>query len=150
MQYIENINKVKLSEKQINNVYGALGNNVVFNTPRQLLQYVGTDIIRNLVSDTYHTDVVFNAIAKGDSDSLYVITDARFENERDLIKSKGGFNVLVDRGLKSKANGIEGHASEDSLGKTEEYDYVLENNCKLEKLPEKVDMLINFLNEKAL
>ena len=61
---------------------------VKFTTVRQLLQFIGTDIIRK-----YNTNWHVNRIREMlKPDVNYVIDDVRFPNEMNLIKELGGDN----------------------------------------------------------
>lgn len=75
-------------------------------TVRHLLQRMGTEVGRNIFGDDFWVDqclpqgVTFRAPT--------VITDARFPNELQRIKSLGGYNIEIRRpGIES-----DGHASE--------------------------------------
>lgn len=66
-------------------------------TPRLAMQLIGTDVMR----DQFHKDIWLNSLEyrlrcvnKGPT----VVSDARFRNELDLIKSLGGATVWVQRG----------------------------------------------------
>ena len=52
-------------------------------TPRELLQYVGTEIIRKHINPAWHIEAAFSA--KGleglEPEGIYCVTDARFPNE---------------------------------------------------------------------
>ena len=68
-------------------------------TPRLGLQLLGTDVLRN----HFHKDIwihsLENRIMRIQSKPNYiVISDARFKNELDLIKSMGGKIIWVQRG----------------------------------------------------
>lgn len=62
-------------------------------TPRYALQFIGTDVIR----DHLLGDFWIRAVEKKmqDESKSYVITDARFANEFDFIRSLGGFVVEI-------------------------------------------------------
>ena len=76
-------------------------------TPRTILQYVGTDLCRNQLStimphinDNIWVDVVKRKIInkqKKDPAAKFVITDVRFQNEIDFIKSIGGQIIRIQR-----------------------------------------------------
>lgn len=72
-----------------------LGMNI---TPRWILQYWGTDVLRN----HFHTDIwvasVENQLRKSKDD--IVITDCRFANEVNSLKNVGGITCRVERGPK--------------------------------------------------
>lgn len=81
-------------------------------TGREILQFFGTDYVRDWVSKTFWVDQVKNVVRhKG----LYVIDDVRFPNEADMIKGLGGRVVRLER----DGHGATGdqHASE--LGQRE-------------------------------
>jgi hypothetical protein len=83
-------------------------------TPRQVLQFVGTDVCRTVVP-SYHGDVVIKKI-KDNPDTNFVITDVRFPDEGDLILDDyNGIVVEVLRESTSKENIDRSHASETAM-----------------------------------
>jgi hypothetical protein len=119
---------------QANLIYDAF-DNVEITSPRHLLQYIGTDVVRDLISKTYWLDLMEAKIAKWRSIGVNcVITDVRFKNERDLIKDLGGKVVRIQR----DTGKVDSHSSEvidfDS-------DEVLENNGTIEELGRKMEAL---------
>lgn len=63
-------------------------------TPRWVLQNIGTDIMRN----NFHQNIWILALEKQlDKYDKVVITDCRFPNEIEMIKTKGGIMVNVTR-----------------------------------------------------
>lgn len=106
-----------------------------FRSARDLLQFVGTDVCRRLIP-TYHIDVL--AIKIENSTENYIITDARFENERKSLKVNfNAFLVRIKRPNYVEEEGSKQHSSENSLGEDSEYDLVLLNDESLEKFKEK-------------
>ena len=109
-------------------------------TPRWVLQYFGTEVMRQNMYDAIWIDSVINRY-KGDNT---VISDTRFMNEIKTIRENNGVIILVKRGeLPSQewmtSNGR--HKSEwDWLDSS--FDYVIDNNGTLEDLYKKVDDLI--------
>lgn len=78
-------------------------------TMRQLLQYYGTEYIR-AAKPTYWFDRIEEVISQGSATKV-VISDIRFENEKDWIKSNDGSVVRIYRdGV--RFNNKESHASE--------------------------------------
>lgn len=63
-------------------------------TPRELLQYVGTDVMRAHVPD-YHLLACFTGM---DFSKDNVICDVRFPNEADAIVTHGGYCIKILRG----------------------------------------------------
>lgn len=112
-------------------------------SPREVLQYLGTEILRNCIDEHYHAKVVKNIIDMRGWTNV-AIPDCRFPNERMFVKEWGGLNVLIKRPAELIENtaGIEAHASETSLGDESEYDIVIENDTTLAALKENVLALI--------
>lgn len=64
-------------------------------SPRQVMQFWGTDYKRKYVSDSYWLDVVAQQMQE--TPGRYVITDVRFNNEADFIETRSGILVRVTR-----------------------------------------------------
>ena len=68
-----------------------------------------------------------------DVDTDYVITDVRFPNEAEAVKSWGGSVYKIDR---AKINNLSGqekmHASEVAMDSYSNWDGVIENNSTIE------------------
>lgn len=84
---------------------------LIANTPRQVLQFVGTDYVRE--ADPGYWLRAVSAQFSGDGD--FVVTDVRFENEAAMIRANGGKVLRLLRLSKelsaTNSNGPE-HASE--------------------------------------
>ena len=115
-------------------------------TPRWVLQYFGTEVMRQGMHDAIWID---SCIARYDGKPT-VIADTRFENEIKTIKEMGGTILLVKRGQNPDwfTDYIEGnivpknvHSSEYAWAKSE-YDHLITNNGTLEELHQKIDDLI--------
>lgn len=102
---------------------------VTFKSPRELLQFIGTEVCRDCWSENYHIDVV-KAEMEGLSD--VVVADARFANEREKIKEWGGFNIkVIDPNKKEEKNaGIQGHQSETEMNE-DDFDLTFFNDKTL-------------------
>jgi hypothetical protein len=72
------------------NLGGLVGRTVT--TPRDLLQVVGTDFIRNELLADFHVRAAFSdAFTAGmDKNGTYCVTDARFPNELEFLRAKFG------------------------------------------------------------
>jgi hypothetical protein len=66
-------------------------------TPRFALQFFGTNLLRNQLHQNIWVDCLEKKILE--SDKNIVITDVRFPNEIDMIKSVGGEVWRVERGI---------------------------------------------------
>ena len=115
-------------------------------TPRWVLQYFGTEVMRQGMHDTIWIDSCL-ARYKGEPT---VISDTRFENEIKTIRESGGKIILVKRGMDPDwfTSYVEGnimptgvHSSEYAWAKSE-FDHVIKNDGTLEELYQQVDDLI--------
>ena len=115
-------------------------------TPRWVLQYFGTEVMRQGMHDAIWID---SCIARYDGNPT-VIADTRFENEIKTIREMGGKILLVKRGQDPDwfTDYVEGnvepknvHLSEYAWAKSE-YDHLITNNGTLEELHQQIDDLI--------
>lgn len=120
----------KITQKQVEDIfYVALGRE--FPRPRELLQFLGTEVLRECVSPDFHAMCVYHEIYQKvlGGCRLFAISDMRFKNERDFVsKELGGYKLLIDipDELRKKDSASQ-HKSETSLGSKHEYDYVYLN-----------------------
>lgn len=111
--------------------------NTVNMTVRDMLQKLGTEAMRNgLHPDTWVNALMCDYKKVKDKDEEYshpnwIITDVRFPNEYDAIKSKGGIIIRVNRN-ESETNDIK-HISETALDGYH-FDYVINNNSDINNL----------------
>lgn len=122
-------------------------------TPRKVLQWVGTDVMR----DHFDDGIWIKSLKKKliTSSDHIVISDCRFPNEIDMIRSIGGIVIRVVRDEPSwkplydqvkdidtlyKEHGI--HPCETALVAYDNYDYVIKNDGTLEELHEKIDIMM--------
>ena len=115
-------------------------------TPRWVLQYFGTEVMRQGMHDSIWID---SCMARYDGKPT-VIADTRFENEIKIIREMGGSILLVKRGQDPDwfTDYVEGnvvpknvHLSEYAWAKSE-YDHLITNDGTLEELHSKIDDLI--------
>lgn len=148
--WVATVNKVKLPDNIDLLIHVEAEKKITFPTTRKGLQYIGTDICRKWFGDDFHVRIVFEEIEReGLPLDKVVISDARFANERQVISSKSGKNILIvnPEDEKPKDASVSGHASETSLGTPEEYDYVLMNYKEsLVALEATVDAAVKFVS----
>jgi hypothetical protein len=115
-------------------------------TPRWVLQYFGTEVMRGNMYDAIWVD---SCLGRYNGENT-VISDTRFPNEISAIRNRGGKILRVKKGPDPEwfTNYIEGniepknvHSSEYVWAKSE-FDYEIENNGTKEDLFEKIDELI--------
>ena len=105
---------------------------VIFKDVRDVLQYVGTDIIRKH-KENWHVDILRSEIASLlEQEYKVVIDDVRFTNECDMIKEFGGEVYFVSR---RGYNIASTHESENILnGDMFDYYHTIYNNQDIEYL----------------
>jgi hypothetical protein len=110
-------------------------------TPRKILIFIGTDVCRNMVEPSIWLDLTMNKIKSIEGN--VIITDARFQNERDAIKKAGGLKMFVDRpSVSEKFNAATAHESElNQL--TDDYDVYVVNDSTVSLLEIEIDMWYN-------
>ena len=122
----ELINKImnKIAEKEVSNW-------------RELLQFIGTDICRDMIDPDIWIKIGKAKIDRRLKETNIYISDVRFENERDLVHDLGGkvIRVIRDTGV------TDSHSSELT---DFECDYEIDNNYSLVKLGENIE---NYLKE---
>ena len=115
-------------------------------TPRWVLQYFGTEVMRQGMYDAIWVDSVIGRY-KGDKT---VISDTRFQNEIKTIKAHGGIVVLVKRGpipTREEMQKQRIHKSEwDWVGAN--FDYTIDNTNSLEGLNANIDQFIRQLQDR--
>ena len=115
-------------------------------TPRWVLQYFGTEVMRQGMYDAIWVDSVIGRY-KGDKT---VISDTRFQNEIKTIKAHGGIVVLVKREeipTREEMQKQDIHQSEwDWVGS--DFDYTIDNTSSLEGLNASVDQFIGQLQDR--
>lgn len=85
--------------------------NGTFWTPRELMQYLGTDVFRGIYPNIW-VDYLRRRIES--SPGNYIITDCRFKNEVGVIKENNGLYLSVVRKQVGKQN-FTTHVSENDL-----------------------------------
>jgi hypothetical protein len=126
-------------------------------TPRWILQYWGTDVLRNHFHDDIWIAALESRLARRADHT--VISDVRFPNEVKAIRAQGGKIVWIQRGvtphwydIACKANSGDAkaqqwlknnniHASETSWAGTH-FDTVINNNGNIEALYEQIKSLL--------
>lgn len=116
-----------------------------FKSPRELLQLLGTEIMRDCFDDDIHAKIVFQQIEREGLKNV-AIADARFENERRIVKEHGGQLVIVDCIQTREQEST--HRSETGLGDKFDYNHCIVNDKEagLDNLYFLVDGMMEMLN----
>jgi hypothetical protein len=80
---------------------------------RDMLQFVGTDIIRNCIDHDAHVKMTMNTIEKSLNNCI-VLSDVRFRNEFEMVKKMGGTMIEI-KGDKITNDEQDSHISENDL-----------------------------------
>ena len=99
-------------------------------TPRQLLQVLGTDLVRDCVDENYWLESLASSIKPG---GKYAIHDVRFQNEIEFIQKRFNGKVIVIE--RPGIDNIDSHISEQF--QPTNYDFKINNNGSL----------VSFINE---
>lgn len=119
-------------------------------TPRTILQYVGTDLLREQMDKimpglgkdifVHHFKLWYEAEIAKNPMLKVVISDVRFQNEVNIIHQLGGRIIKLDRSGIVK-NDL--HASEIEQQKITDHDYLIKNDGSLLELYKNVDKFLD-------
>lgn len=108
-------------------------------TPRLMLQQIGTELFRNHFDNNIWIYAIERQLLKYDR---IVITDIRFLNEYQMIRSLNGITIKVVRDNRNKLNtSTSMHSSENNIDKFN-YDFEIINNQTIEDLHHKVNSIL--------
>lgn len=96
---------------------------------RYLQQVIGTEMGRDLISDTIWCDIAERAITSYSGD--VIVTDMRFPNEFAMLKRLGAVTARVERDVED--NEYSAHESEKYIAGFD-VDVIIDNNYSLETL----------------
>ena len=120
-------------------------------TPREIFQFVGTDLFRNKMAEVIpHVEKniwimsvckKIEKYKKENPDCKIVITDVRFKNEVDIVKKMGGTMWRIER-VCDDEHKFATHESEKHI-KELVVDNVLKNDSTVEDLYKKIDSILS-------
>lgn len=106
---------------------------MVIQTPRQLLQYVGTEVLRN-----FDTSIHCQGVHKfTESNDITLITDVRFLDEAQYFRERysGNFHLVYVARYSAELDGLKAtHASEKEIPQLAKQAIRIENNGSLAEL----------------
>lgn len=106
---------------------------------RRFLQWWGTEYRRSQDPDYWVKIALYKC---KDNSKLYIISDVRFINEVNAIKSNSGRLIKVYRSNCPAISNIN-HSSETALDNYEDYDYYILNNGTLEEYQDNCRKVLN-------
>ena len=115
-------------------------------TPRELLQFFGTEImqykIQDLLPNLKRTFFIkrFEQFVNENPNKNIVVSDIRFQHELDVVLKYNGTVIKVERKNSSKT--FLNHASESNIDKLINFTYKIENNDTKEELFNKFNNLV--------
>src|SRR5690606_23611837 len=112
--------KINVSFEQRENIDCFAG--TVCKTARELMQTIGTDILRRYIRDDIWLVLLFSKIKEISGN--VIVSDVRFSNERDALRKAGAQLLRIKRSSLKQDN----HISELDLGKDDEYDAIINND----------------------
>jgi hypothetical protein len=113
-------------------------------TPRQLMQTVGTEIIRGCIRDDIFIQLLIETVKK--ISRPVVVADTRLSNERNALNEMGALMCLVRRGPEDTHK--DKHISENDLGDESEYDVLIDNNIPLRQLRSEINLWYSIVYKK--
>lgn len=115
--------------------------------PRELLQHLGTEVIRNNIDKDFFIKRLCNDIrVYSYYFDVITISDARFPDEvvtpKKLFDDVITIKVVRDNFETSLSDEEQKHSTETALDGFNDYDYVIENNGSIDELNEKVKTIV--------
>lgn len=104
-----------------------------FDTPRKMLQFIGTDFLRNI-----DTNIHLNSLDL--SNDITIITDTRFQNELDFLKEKKASCFYIHRKIAEES--IEDHPSEKGVLDLALQCLIINNNGSLSSTKQQLKELL--------
>lgn len=108
-------------------------------TPRLILQKMGTEACRHGIADNIWIAALEKRI-RGYHD--VVISDVRFPNEIDFVRSAGGIIVRVKRGEDPPEEHLATLHVSETAWRDHKVDYEIENNGTMQQLKEKTKLIL--------
>jgi hypothetical protein len=114
-------------------------------SPRQILQWLGTDILRENINQDFFVMNMKQRIDSSEAEYI-IISDVRFDNEAEFIRSLGGKVIKIERN-NGKTTKHSEHVTEKGIS-TNLIDAVIENNASIQEFKTNVMLSISFLFDK--
>lgn len=108
---------------------------------RQLLIDLGNDFGRLYKKDIWISNFDFHFNKLVSQNTNVIVTDLRFRNEFDHLNSLGFYKIRIVRNESLRINDLS--ETDQELIKNSEFDCIIDNNCSLSDLSEKVENICN-------
>lgn len=116
----------------------------VFHTVREILQYLGTDVIRNY-DNQWHVKATQKLILSKGEDAKVCVGDVRFPNEVDMVRGLGGKVWFIAR---PNMDNVSNHKSETSV-RWRDADFVVINDGSKDALIERWERFMENYTENV-
>jgi hypothetical protein len=113
---------------------------------RDLLIDIGTNLGRSYKEDIWLDAFDYHLKTALNNSKSVIITDVRFRNEFDHLKSLGFYQIRVSRETNLEINHIS-ETNQDSINDNE-FDYILNNNRTIESLEKEVKNIYFLISSK--
>lgn len=116
-------------------------------SPREMLQKLGTEAGRNVFGEDIwlkRAEQELINVSEIASNPFFVITDIRFENEAQWVRTAGGIIVHIHRDMEESVNS---HVSEHGI-KHDSSDLTVHNNGTIEELFRKMDVVMDIIIDR--
>jgi hypothetical protein len=111
-------------------------------SPRALYKFIGTDFFRKQmndlipgIGDKFWVKIMRQFVSQN-KDKKIIISDARFQNEVDMIHEMGGIIIKV---VRPSIISVDEHISEKGIDSIKNYDYEIINDGSIDDLHKKID-----------
>lgn len=113
-------------------------------SPRQMMQVIGTDFFRDQIHPEFWVHRAIHEMQAHPDGQGIVVTDIRFQNELDAVRSLGGKILRIHRPVHSdQENGrhavYDPHVSEESVDRLVGVDAVVNNDGTIDQFLERVE-----------
>lgn len=135
LSYIENEWCISVSKASKDKMLLLVGSEMI--TPRKMLQFIGSEVVRDCISQDFWIDALKSKIGNL---ADVVITDARLSNEREFARQNQALMCLVNR---PSIQNTDSHRAENDLGNESEYNIIFNNDDSLGRFQIEVNGFFN-------
>lgn len=118
--------------------------------PRELLQSLGTEVIRNKIDPDFHIDRLVQDIkVLSYFYDTFIVSDIRFpvEIEKPKKEFKDVITIKMIRESEELTSNQQKHQTEIALDNYSDFDYIIDNNKSLKELEERAKLLVKEIGD---